>query len=56
MRDYKDRIQARADQLAFERYEKDFYDLPEAQRDAIYTEANRDVIESMTSAADYSSE
>jgi len=33
---YKDEIQERADELAFERYDKDFYDLTEEQRDKVY--------------------
>jgi hypothetical protein len=34
--DYKDRIQNKAEELAREKYDKDFYDLPEKIRDKIY--------------------
>ncbi len=52
MSDYKDRIQQRAEELAFARYEIWFYDLPEKERDAIYEEARQDVIEGYRGLAD----
>lgn len=39
MGDYKEAIQLYADEIAWENYEKDFYDLSEELQDKIYTQA-----------------
>lgn len=43
--DYKFDMQMIAEELASERYGKDFYDLPAEQRDALFNEAMENWIE-----------
>jgi hypothetical protein len=43
--DYKDRIQERAEEIAYGEHDEWFYDLPEQLRDEIYTRAMNEVYE-----------
>lgn len=43
---YKDRIQEIAEDIAYLRFGKDFYDLSEEEKDRIYEEATRNYTES----------
>jgi hypothetical protein len=52
MSDLKDMFQERASEIAGERYDCNFYDLPVEVRDAIYEEAMRCVVESWCDMAD----
>jgi len=53
---YKDEIQQFADELAAEKYDKDFYDLSEKQQDEVYAEAQERYVDHFTSLADSMSE
>jgi len=52
VRDYKDWIENRAHELAEERYNKDYYDLPENIQQEIYTRAEADYIDHHASQID----
>jgi|HubBroStandDraft_4_1064222.scaffolds.fasta_scaffold03228_20 hypothetical protein len=43
MRDIKDTIQMRADEIAQELFEADFYDLPQHTRDIVYNQALQEI-------------
>ena len=53
LKDYKDWIQERADEIAGEEHDKDFYDLPKPIRDEIYKHASNDYVEAYSSYCDY---
>ena len=53
IKDNKDWIQERADELAEEEHNKDFYDLPRSIRDEIYKHASNDYVEAYSSYCDY---
>lgn len=48
----KDKIQERAMDMAYEQYNKDFYDLTEAQQTEIYNKAESLVMDEMVDEAD----
>lgn len=50
--DYKDWIQNRADELALEQYNEDFYNLPSEVRDTIYQQAMADYADHYASQVD----
>jgi len=52
MTDYKDWIENRAHELAEERYNKDYYDLPENIQQEIYNRAVADYIDYYASKID----
>jgi hypothetical protein len=45
MRDYKDGAQLIAGELAFDRFNKDFYELSDAEQCELYTEAMQQYVE-----------
>jgi len=49
---YKDEIQEYADEIASQKYDKDFYDLTEKQQDEVYEEAQERYIDNFTSQID----
>lgn len=49
---YKDEIQEIAFEIAFQKYDKDFYDLTEKQRDKVYEEAQEAYFDNLASQAD----
>lgn len=49
---YKEEIQERADEIAGEKYDKDFYDLTEEQQDEVYEEAQEALTDHYVSVAD----
>lgn len=49
---YKDAIQQHADEIAWENYGKDFYDLPEALQNKVYTEAQERYTDNFASQID----
>lgn len=49
---YKDDIQEQADEIAFQKYGKDFYDLSEKQQDEVYEEAQEAYTDNLASQAD----
>lgn len=49
---YKDEIQEHADDLAYQKYGKDFYDLTEEQQEEIYKEAQEMFNDDFASQAD----
>jgi hypothetical protein len=51
--DYKYDIQMIAEELAQEKYEKEFYDLTSDQQYEVYTLANQHYIERLCDRADY---
>jgi len=48
----KDQIIERADELAMEIYDKEFYDLTEDQKDKIFKQAEEDVIDNFVGQAE----
>lgn len=52
MYDYKYAIQSRADELAQERYGKDFYDLTDEQQYKLFTEAEESEGDALSARAD----
>lgn len=50
--DYKEMIQQFADEIASEKYDKDFYDLTEKQKDEVYEEAQERCTDHYVSLAD----
>ena len=53
MSDLKDRYYERAEELAYERYDCGFYDLPQDKQTEIYEEAIHGVAENLFAQADY---
>lgn len=51
--DYKYDIQVRAEELASERFDCEFYDLPADKQELIYKEATDDWTESLAEKADF---
>lgn len=49
---YKDAIQEYADEIAWESYDKDFYDLPEDKQDKVYEQAQERYIDNFASQID----
>jgi len=49
---YKEAIQLRADEIAWEKYGKEFYDLNENEQDKVYEEAQELVVDDLFSQAD----
>lgn len=49
---YKDAIQEFADEIAFGKYGKDFYDLTEKQRDEVYEQAMEQYTDNLASQVD----
>jgi hypothetical protein len=49
---YKDDIQVHADEIAWAKYGKDFYDLTEEQQDKVYEEAQELYFDYLFSQAD----
>jgi hypothetical protein len=52
MSDYKWQMQMRAEEIAQDRYEKDFYDLPESVQYEVFTEAMEGVTDGYVSRGD----
>jgi len=52
MSDYKDQIQSRAEEIASEEFDCDFYDLSDELRDSVYSRAMGRAHEDMLSRAD----
>lgn len=50
--DYKEMIQQFADEIAAEKYDKDFYDLSEAQQEEVYEQAQERCNDHYASLAD----
>jgi len=53
MMDYKDNIQTRAEEIAWNDYECDFYDLSDELQDKVYALATDGYADSMAARADY---
>lgn len=49
---YKDEIQEHADEIAWEKYRKDFYDLTEDEQDKVWAEAEERYIDNHLSQID----
>lgn len=49
---YKDDIQEHANEIASQKYDKDFYDLTEKQQDEVYTQAQEQYFDNLYSQAD----
>lgn len=50
--DYKEAIQVHADEIAWDKYGKDFYDLSEDEQDKVYEEAQEQYVDHFTSQID----
>ncbi len=51
--DLKEMYMERADELAMELYDKEFYELTESQRDTLYAKAEMDVVDGCADHADF---
>ena len=52
MSDYKEAIQIHADEIAWNNYDKDFYDLSEELQDKVYAEAEEQYADDFASQID----